>query len=222
MPVRGVIRSSHEAAISTDLAARINRVAFKEGEKFFKHDLLIELDCRRQQAEWESAKAMQREMELALDSAKYLYRQQAGSTHKVDTATARLDRARADVRAMNSRMDQCEIRAPFDGWVAKVSIHEHEMPTAGKPLISILSNQDPSLELIVPSNWLRWLKTGLQFQFRIDETQTTHRSEVTRIGARVDSVSQTIKIYARFTGHATNILPGMSGTAQFEWEVGGK
>lgn len=222
MPVRGIVRSSHQADIATDLSARITKVGFKEGEHFFKHDLLIALDCKRLEAEWESAKAMQREMELALKSAQYLKRQQAGSDYKVETAIARLDRAKAEAKAINSRVDQCEIRAPFAGRVAKLGIHEHEMPTAGRPIISILSNEDPTLELIVPSNWLMWLKVGMPFQFTIDETNSSHKSEVARIGASVDSVSQTVKIYARLIDIAPNILPGMSGTAQFEWDVGAK
>lgn len=193
-----------------------------EGEQFFKHDLLISLDCTRLVAEWESATAIRREMELALKSARYLRKQQAGSDYKVETAIARLDRAKAEAKAINSRVDQCEIRAPFDGRVAKLGIHEHEMPTAGRPIISILSDEDPGLELIVPSKWLMWLKIGMPFQFTIDETGTSHKSEVTRIGASVDSVSQTIKIYARLKEMAPNILPGMSGTAQFEWELGEK
>ena len=222
MPVRGVIRSSHQADISTDLPARITGIAYKEGEQFFKHDLLLTLDCKRFQAEWESAKALQREMALALKSAKFLYKQQAGSTHKVETAKARLDRAQADVKAMSSRVDQCEIRAPFDGRVSKLHVNEHETPIPGRPIISILANQDPTLELIVPSSWLSWLKVGMKFEFNIDETQTTHGCEVKRIGASVDSVSQTIKIYAGFAQTASNILPGMSGTAKFAWNVGGK
>jgi membrane fusion protein, multidrug efflux system len=40
-------------------------------------------------------------------------------------------------------------------------------------------------------------------------------AEVTRIGAAVDPISQTIKLAGMFKRHEFSILPGMSGTAQF-------
>ena len=195
--------------------ARVDLVAFKEGEQFFEGDLLIRLDCKRQLAEWEAADAYKREMELALKSARYLFDNNAGSKFKVDTATARLDRAQADLRALTNRLDQCEIRAPYNGLVTNVGIQEHETSTVGKPLLSIISNNDPSLELIVPSNWLTWIKTGRKFDFHVDETQRTHQCSVTRVSASVDSVSQTVKVFAQFTTTPMDVLPGMSGTANF-------
>ena len=216
IPVRGIVRSAQQSSISSELTARVDQIAFREGEQFFKGDLLIRLDCRRLIAEWESAEAFKREMDLALKSATYLLDQRIGSKHKVDTAKARVDRAKAELRAMASRVDQCEIRAPYDGLVANVTVREHEMSNTGKPLVSIVSFNNPRLELIVPSNWLTWLKRDMDFDFSVDETQTTHRATVKRVSATVDSVSQTVKIYAQFKTNPMDILPGMSGTAKFK------
>ena len=90
------------------------------------------------------------------------------------------------------------------------------MPVPGKRLISIVSEQDPEIELIVPSTWLTWLARGTRFRFLIDETRTEHIGVVTRLSASVDTVSQTIKVFARFESPASDILSGMSGTANFE------
>ncbi len=35
MPVRGIVRSAKQSAISTELTARVDSVSFKEGEQFF-------------------------------------------------------------------------------------------------------------------------------------------------------------------------------------------
>ena len=206
--------------LSTDLAARVVKVGFKEGEKFRKGDLLIAFDCRRQTAELASAEAQHREMMVLFKSAIFLNKRNASSRQDVETARARADRAAADAEAIRAGLDRCRINAPYDGRVAELGIHEHEMSVAGKLLFSIVAEREPEVELIVPSAWLTWLTLGTKFRFRIDETRNTHIGVVTRLGAAVDTVSQTIKVYAKFETPISEILPGMSGTAKFQHHGG--
>ena len=216
MPIRGVVRPNAEAIISTDLTTIITRIGFKEGERFTKGSLLITLDCRRLNAELASAEAYHKEMKITLKSAVFLNSRNASSRQDLETAQARSDRSLSDVNVFRAQVDKCKIIAPFDGRVAELSAHEHEMSVAGKPLFSIVAERDPKIELIVPSKWLTWLKTDARFEFHIDETETKYIGKVTRLGAVVDTVSQTIKIFGTFVSPMPNILPGMSGTAKFD------
>src|SRR4051794_10501313 len=79
LPVHGVIRASQQATITTDLAARVNSIGFREGQRFSKGETLIAFDCRRQIAELAAATAQQREMEIAYQSALILEKRSAGS-----------------------------------------------------------------------------------------------------------------------------------------------
>ncbi len=216
LPVRGVVRASAQANITTDLPVIVTRIGFKEGERFKKGDVLLTFNCRKQRAELASAEAKLREMRVELKSARFLNNKNAGSRQDVETARARTDRAAAESEIIRARLERCRIVAPYDGRVALVDIHKHELPVAGKTLISIVAEQEPEIELIVPSAWLTWLTRGTRFQFHIDETQTKHIGTVVRMSAAVDAVSQTIKVFAKFAEPTTDILSGMSGTAQFE------
>lgn len=71
------------------------------------------------------------------------------------------------------------------------------------------------LELVVPSHWLRWLKSHQKFRFQVEETGAEHDAIVDRIGAEVDPVSQTVKVYGKLLGDIENTLSGMSGIALF-------
>ena len=185
LPIRGVVRPSERATISTHISARIIKIAYKEGDAFRQGDLLIEFDCKRQSAELASSEASRREMFTNLKSALFLKRKNAGSKHDVDTARARLDRARADSAAIKTRLNECQIFAPYDGRISALNVHEHEMPGASDPLLSIVALQNPRIELVVPSNWLTWLKTGTQFRFLVDETGNSYSGVVERLGATV-------------------------------------
>ena len=219
-PVRGVVRASAQAIISTDLTARVTNVGFREGGQFHMGDVLVAFDCRQHKAELVSAEAQHREMLVAFESALFLEKRNAGSRQDVEIARARADRALAEADGIRARLDQCTITAPFDGSVAELGIHQHETPVAGKQLLFIVAKREPKIELIVPSTWLTWLKPGAEFQFQVDETNKAYVGVVRRLGAAVDTVSQTIKVFAKFAAPTPDILPGMSGTAQFKVHEG--
>lgn len=219
-PIRGVIRPSAQAAITTDLAARVSKVGFKAGQNFRAGEVLVSFDCARQKAEMTSAEALQREMSAAYRSAQILYQHKAGARLDVETAKARLDRASADLDGNRQRLAQCTIIAPYDGSVVDLQVHEFEMPTPGKPLLSIVSRKDPEIELVVPSTWLTWLTPGTSFDFFVEETGKSYPAKVQRLGATADTVSQTLKVFATFSSQAPAILPGSSGTAKFTHDKG--
>lgn len=219
-PIRGVVRPSAQANISTDLAVRVSKVGFKAGQSFRAGEVLLSFDCSRQKAEMTSAEALHREMKASYRSAQILYEHKAGSRLDLETSKARVDRAAADLDGLRQRLAQCTIIAPYDGSVVDLTIHEFEMPAPGKSLLSIVSRKDPEIELVVPSSWLTWLTPGTTFDFFVEETGKTYPAKVQRLGATADTVSQTLKVFATFTTQTPAILPGSSGTAKFNHDQG--
>jgi membrane fusion protein, multidrug efflux system len=216
LPVRGMIRPLNQAAIATDLQARVAEVNFKEGEAFEKGALLVAFDCERQQAELAATRAQHRETKLALESAAYLDKKGAVGRFDVEVSRARVDKTAADVAALEARLKQCTIVAPYDGRVSELLINAHEIPTPGKPFISVVDETAFEIELIVPSQWLRTIAIGARFAFTVDELGSIHTGRLIRIGAAVDPVSQTIKVIGRFDEKPLRVLSGMSGSAVFE------
>lgn len=215
---RGVIRPQNQATISTDLQARVSATHFKEGDRFRKGDIIIEFDCRRTQAELDAADAQSLEMKLALDNNVVLDKYKAVGRADLDISRARVKKTEAEANGLRARLDQCRVTAPFDGRIAELAIQAHEMPAMGKPFLTIIEDQALEIELIVSSDFLKWLKTGAAFNFMVDETKTVLAARVTRIGAAVDPVSQTIKVMGLFDSDAAGngILSGMSGNAEFQ------
>ena len=217
-PIRGVVRPQRQATISTDFQASVAAAKFKEGDRFRKGDVLIEFDCRRHQAELAAAEAQTLEMRLALENNVTLDKYKAVGKSDLEISRARVKRTEADASGLRARLDQCKVVAPFDGRIAELGIHEHEMPAPGKPFLTIIEDQKLEIELIVPSDWLKWLKPETAFVFTVDETLTAFPARVSRIGAAVDPVSQTVRVMGFFDADAaaSGILSGMSGAAQFD------
>lgn len=215
VPVRGVVRALDQASLSTELQARVASIGFREGEAFKKGDLLVGFDCERYRAEAQSAEAVAREMRLTLESNQQLEKFRAVGKHDVEISRARVDKAEAEARALKARLQHCEVYAPYDGRVTELLINPFEQPQPGKPFLVIVGQSRLEIEIIVPSHWLSWLRPGGAMAFQIDETKRNYDGQVVRIGAAVDPVSQMVKIYATFKRPPSEVLPGMSGSAQF-------
>jgi multidrug efflux pump subunit AcrA (membrane-fusion protein) len=67
---------------------------------------------------------------------------------------------------------------------------------------------------MAPSKSLPELSLGRHFQVTLNETNKAYQAEITRLGGKVDPVSQTIKVYGRIVDKNAELLPGMSGAVE--------
>lgn len=215
-PVRGLVRAVDEALISTELSSRIVKITRREGEDFRKGDILVTFDCAKHQTALTAARAEAEFNKIALDNSVELDKRKAIGLFEVKQNRAKYDKARAEVERLQIQVKECEILAPFDGRVAEMRAKAYEISKPNEPLMRLVNTNRLEIELIVPSTWLRWIKPGLKFHIKVDETGTVHDATVERIAATVDSVSQTAKIMAVFAESSRNILPGMSLTAELK------
>ncbi len=213
--IRGVVQPVDEAVLSSELSTKVVDLPFRDGQAFKKGETIIGFDCERHRSELAAAKAEYRSALLTVENNVKLKKYKAIGAFEVEISRAQAEKAKADVAALEAINKQCVIVAPFSGRVVETLIKAHEVPAANQPLVRIINDSELEVQLIVPSNWLGQLKAGTQFAFVIDETGKKHNVRVSRIGATVDPVSQTVKIIGTFTGAGKDVLAGMSGTAQF-------
>lgn len=212
---RGVVQAVTEATVAMDYTARIKRLPVLEGQAFAAGDVLIVFDCRKYTAEVTAARAGARAKELVVVNNRKLAARGAMGSNEVKISEAELEKARADVSALQVRTGSCDFKAPFAGRMVERLAQEHEIPGANQPLIRIVDMSRLEVEAIIPSKWLAWVKPGSTFEFLVDETGETLAGKVVRMGALVDPVSQTIKAYGVLVEKSPAVLPGMSGTATF-------
>jgi len=213
--IRGLVRPVARAELRTEIAAPVTKLPFREGEGFAMGDILVEFDCSRYIAELKAAEAAANAARVEFTSKKRLLAHKAVGKDEVLLAGARLDQNLAEVDIHKIVSARCSITAPFSGRIVSLTTSLHEYPKQNLPLMAILDDSRLEIELIAPSNWLTWLVPGSKFDFTIDETGRAITATVDRIGAEVDAVSQTIRLFAIFPVTDGNALAGMSGTATF-------
>lgn len=224
--VRALIEARHHAVLSSEIPGRVARLSVEAGQSFKAGEVLVAFDCAGYQAELDAARAQVNAAEVTSRVNHRLNTLRSIGEAEVQLADAKVQIARAEARKFEVQAKRCEIKAPFDGRVVERRIQEHESVPAGAPLLEILSDRDLRVELIVPSSWLVWLKPGLPFELRVDETGAVLPGEVARVGAKVDPASQSVKVTARLSGETgptdgptVGLTAGMSGTAVFPTPV---
>lgn len=214
--VRVLVAPQLETSLASPMLGRILKLNVSLGSTFAKGKALVEFDCSEQLARVAMGVAEVAAARENHEAKLRLQGLQAAAEVEVAIAAATLDKARGQSALYRAQAAQCTVSAPFDGRVAKVHVKPHQSVNAGQPLVDIVQPTPPKLRLNVPSKWLAWLTNGRVFTVVIDETLRVYRARVTAINARVDAASQTIELEASVEKAGPELLPGMSGTAQFD------
>jgi membrane fusion protein (multidrug efflux system) len=209
--IRAQLSPRRFTTLAAELGAKVNRVPVKEGDSFRAGQLLVAFDCSLQQAQLQRIQATLTAAEKTHAANKRLAELNSVGKLEIDTSEAEVAKARADVVLINATLSKCAIAAPFAGRVAEQKVREQQFAQPGQPLLEIIDDSVLELEFIVPSRWLAWLKSGHAFNVRIDETGRSYPARITRIGARVDPVSQSVKAAASIDGRHADLIAGMSG-----------
>ena len=130
---------------------------------------------------------------------------------ELEVSAAEIEKAKADVAIADATQSKCTVEAPFARVVVDQKAREFQYTPPGQALLEIVDDKALELEFIVPSAWLRWLKTGFAFSVAVDETGKTYRAHIALLGGKVDPVSESIKITATVDGDVGDLVPGMSG-----------
>lgn len=209
--IRAQIVAKHHAVLSAEMTGRINKMQLREGQILQKGALLVSFDCDIQKAQLSKAKAQQSASRNTLSGHRRMAELNAIGEVELENSRFELAKSQADVDYLNAQINRCELRAPYSGVIADLLVNEHEFIQIGSPILEILDTSELQVEFIAPSSWLSWLEPGYPFSIVVDDTHKTYRTEVSYIGAKVDAVSQSIKVVARITESGKDLKPGMSG-----------
>ena len=173
--------------------------------------MLVSFDCSLQNAQLQKAHAELAAADQTHKANAELARLNSIGQLDVDLSRSAVNKARAELAANSAVLSKCNISAPFSGRVAEQKVREQQYVQPGQALLDIIDDSVLEIEFLVPSVWLSWLKVGSTFQVAIDETRKTYPARFIRIGARVDPVSQSVKVAAAINGQFPELVAGMSG-----------
>ena len=209
--IRAQLMPRRYTTIAAEIAAKIQQMPVLEGGSFKSGDTLVVFDCSLQQAQYQKSEAEVDSAEQTFKSNQRLSELNSVGLLELELSRSALAKAKAELSGSKAVVEKCIVTAPFAGRIAEQKVREQQFAQLGQPLLDIIDDSVLELEFLVPSAWLRWLRVGGGFQVQIDETRKTYPARFIRIGARVDPVSQSIKVAAAINGRFAELMAGMSG-----------
>lgn len=211
--IRAQLIPHQYTTIAAEIGARINRLPTSEGGAFNKGDVLVGFDCTSQGAMLQRSKAEHMSAQALYQANQQLAGLNAVGEVELVQSRAAVDKFAAEVASQRALLSKCTIKAPFNGRVAAQLVREQQYVQPGEPLLEILDDSVLELGFLVPSRWLAWIKLGDTFEVLIEETEKRYPARFVRVAARVDAVSQSVKVVAVIDGQFPELLSGMSGQA---------
>lgn len=213
--IRAQLAPLRYTTIAAEIGAVVARLPVPEGGRFQRGQTLIQFDCAVQNAQLNKARAALGAADKVWQANKRLAELNSVGKIELDNSEAEVAKGRADVAAQAAIVGKCSIAAPFSGRIAEQKVREQQFVQPGLALLDILDDSALVVEFIVPSKSLAWLKPGSAFQVRIDETGKSYPAKVQRLGAKVDPVSQSVKVFGVIDGRFNELMAGMSGAVLF-------
>ena len=150
----GTLMANEMVVISSPVAEVVARVAFEEGARVARGDVLVELEHASELAERSAARATLVERRSALRRVEELSAQGLASAAELDLARAQMLLAEAMVEAAQAAINERIVRAPFDGVLGLREISPGAYVQAGQRITSLHDLSRMKLEFTLPSGVL--------------------------------------------------------------------
>lgn len=209
--IRAQLAPHRYTTLAAEIGAKINTMPVQEGGRFKAGQTLVGFDCTLQNAQLDKARATLFAAERVHGGNLRLAELNSVGKIELDQSDGEVQKTKADLAAMQAMLGKCTVTAPFAGRVAEQKVREQQYVQPGQVMLDIIDDSVLEIEFLVASKWLGWIRPGTAFRISIDETRKDYPARVQRIGARVDPVSQSVKLVATITGSYPELIAGMSG-----------
>jgi len=206
--------------ISSEMPGKIIKLPFRGGERFKKGEELARFDCAHILSSLKKLEVVHASATRRHEVQKRLLKLNATGNLEVEIASLDVSVAGADIATQKVLISRCTIHAPFAGRVVEEKAKEWQYIPEGGALFEILDDSQLEVDFLISSSWVRWVKQGMPITVNVSETQKVYAAHIVRLGARIDPISQSLRVTARMNEHNPDLLPGMSGYVTLPSPVG--
>jgi membrane fusion protein, multidrug efflux system len=211
----GSLRADEAIVIRPEVAGRIERIAFDEGQRVQKGALLARLDAAETRALVASSRAQAGLDKQRLERAADLRKKGFISQQALDEAQSNHARSVAKQREDEAKLAKAEIRAPFSGVAGLRQVSEGAYVAAGTDIARLEKIDQLKLDFRVPEMFLSQLKSGLAVSVAVDSfPQQNFPGKIYAIEPAVDEQTRTLLVRARVANPELKLRPGMFARVQ--------
>ncbi len=148
----GNLQASETADLAFITSGDLKEFPVNEGDMLKKGDLIARLDARDAQSTFDAAQADLTLAKAELDRNQTLFDEELISEAEMDIKRRTFDVSMASYRTASKAVEDTEIRAPFDGIVAKRFVDNFEKVQAGQSIVTFFNPTGIDITIDVPES----------------------------------------------------------------------
>ncbi len=216
----GTLRSNESVVLRPEIAGRVTKIHFAEGQPVSAGAPLIDLDSSTYEAELAVARS---DLKLALadaERARTLFNQRAGTARAQDEANARLSSAQAAVALAEAQLAKTHIVAPFAGILGLRQVSIGDVIQPGQTLVNLEAIDPLKLDFSVPEMMLSRLAVGQVVEVTVDAIAgRDFTGQVYAINPLIDERGRSVALRASVPNGDGTLKPGLFARVKLTTEV---
>lgn len=207
----GSLRSRQSVMLRPEVAGRISQIAFTDGQRVRKGQLLIQLDDVLQQAELSQAQAQVSIARANLKRNQELVAEKFVAQRVVEESEAALQVAEAQLALAQARLKRMRILAPFDGTLGIRNVNLGDYVKDGADLVNLEDTSSLYVDFRLPERYQAKLSVGQAVKVELDALpgQTFH-AKVQALDPLLDANGRSVAVRSVLTAPPNSpVRPGM-------------
>ena len=211
----GTLKANESVQLTVNVSETVTAIHFDDGERVEQGMTLVEMTSREEHALLEEARANLDEARRQFRRVRQLESQGIEAQSLLDQRRREVDTARARLSAVESRLADRLIKAPFAGVLGLRNISVGALVETGDAITTLDDDRVMKLEFAVPSTYLAGLQAGLPIRARTRAYgDRIFEGEVKAIDSRVDPINRSVLVRAVLPNPERMLKPGMLMTVE--------
>ena len=205
----GSLVSDESVMIRPEVAGRLARLHFREGQRVEEGALLVSLDDAIARAELAQAQANLNLAEKNFQRAQMLFKRGASNAQALDEANAQQQAARASLALGQARLDKTKILAPYGGVLGLRQVSPGDYLSAGQDIVNLEVLDPLKVDFRVPQKAVSQIRLGQQLEISLDAYPGERFvGEIFAINPRLDEAGRSQAIRAHLDNADGRLSPG--------------
>ncbi|MDO4497231.1 MAG: efflux RND transporter periplasmic adaptor subunit [Bacteroidales bacterium] len=146
----GTTQAAQESQVAFKVAGTLERIAVKEGDHVRQGQVLAVMDSRDYVVQLNAVKAEYESVSRECERIIALYNDRGTSANNYDKARFGLEQITQKLQHAQDQVNDCVIRAPFDGYVQSIYRKAHETVGAGMPVVGLFGSKGIEVVINIP------------------------------------------------------------------------
>jgi membrane fusion protein, multidrug efflux system len=209
----GSLRAVKGADLSLEVSGVVESISFNAGDDVEEGALLLRLRTADDVAHLHSLQAMAELSGITYERDQKQFKMQAVSQATLDTDSANLKNAEAQVAQQQAMIDKKVLRAPFAGHLGIRAVDLGQYLGPGTVIVTLQALDPIYVDFFVPQQSVDQMRLGQSVTVKVDAFKDrTFTGEISAINPKVDIGNRNVQIRASLKNSDHKLLPGMYAT----------